>query len=71
MDYKKYKESLKDKVQEQLGENVSVYYTEIVKNNNVKKEKNICFKVPPDLFPPTCLYFLFFWGGEVNGDSTG
>ena len=38
MDYKKYKESLKDKVQEQLGENVSVYYTEIVKNNNVKKE---------------------------------
>ena len=38
MDYKKYKESLKDKVQEQLGENVSVYYTEIAKNNNVKKE---------------------------------
>jgi len=38
VDYKKYKESLKDKVQEQLGENVSVYYTEIVKNNNVKKE---------------------------------
>lgn len=38
MDYKTYKESLKDKVQEQLGENVSVYYTEIVKNNNVKKE---------------------------------
>ena len=38
MDYKTYKESLKEKVQEQLGENVSVYYTEIVKNNNVKKE---------------------------------
>ena len=38
MDDKKYKESLKDKVQEQLGENVSVYYTEIVKNNNVRKE---------------------------------
>lgn len=38
MDYKIYKESLRDKVQEQLGENVSVYYTEMVKNNNVKKE---------------------------------
>ena len=37
MDYTTYKESLKDKAQEQLGENVSVYYTEIVKNN-VKKE---------------------------------
>ena len=38
MDYKTYKESLRDKVQEQLGEDVSVYYTEMVKNNNVKKE---------------------------------
>ena len=38
MDYKIYKESLRDKVQEQLGEDVSVYYTEMVKNNNVKKE---------------------------------
>ena len=38
MDYKTYKESLREKVQEELGENVSVYYTEIVKNNNVKKE---------------------------------
>lgn len=38
MDYKTYKESLKDKVQEQLGENVSVYYTDMVKNNNVKQE---------------------------------
>lgn len=38
MDYKIYKESLRDKVQEQLGENVSVYYTEMVKNNNVRKE---------------------------------
>jgi len=38
VDYKIYKESLRDKVQEQLGENVSVYYTEMVKNNNVKKE---------------------------------
>ncbi len=37
MDDKTYKESLRDKAQEQLGENVSVYYTEIVKNN-VKKE---------------------------------
>ena len=38
MDYKTYKESLREKVQEELGENVSVYYTEMVKNNNVKKE---------------------------------
>ncbi|MEY8509513.1 DUF5688 family protein [Lachnospiraceae bacterium 42-17] len=38
MDYKIYKESLREKVQEELGENVSVYYTEMVKNNNVKKE---------------------------------
>ena len=37
MDDKTYKESLRDKAQEQLGENVSVYYTEIIKNN-VKKE---------------------------------
>ena len=38
MDYKTYKESLREKVQEELGENVSVYYTEMVKNNKVKKE---------------------------------
>lgn len=38
MDNKTYKESLRKEVQEQLGENVSVYYTKIVKNNNVKKE---------------------------------
>lgn len=38
MDDKTYKEFLKEKVQEELGENVSVYYTEMVKNNNVKKE---------------------------------
>ena len=38
MDYKTYKESLREKVQEELGENVSVYYTEMIKNNKVKKE---------------------------------
>ncbi len=38
MDYKTYKESLREKVQEELGENVSVYYAEMVKNNNVKQE---------------------------------
>ena len=38
MDYKTYKDSLREKVQEELGENVSVYYTEMIKNNKVKKE---------------------------------
>ena len=38
MDNKTYKESLRKEVQKQLGEDVSVYYTKIVKNNNVKKE---------------------------------
>ena len=38
MNYEVYKECLKDSLQMQLGETVQISFTELVRNNNVKKE---------------------------------